>query len=152
VTPNEFHDRDGWCDVAETENAGQTEQNHFDLIVIGSGPGGYVGAIRAAQLGMSVACVERDRLGGVCLNWGCIPTKALLRTAELYTEVKDHGADWGFEAENLKVNWQQVIGRSRAQQRRPVPLQEKQDHPRSGPRENHARLHADPPGRGADSR
>ena len=59
---------------------------HYDLIVIGSGPGGYVGAIRAAQLGMNVACIERDKLGGVCLNWGCIPTKALLHNAELYVE------------------------------------------------------------------
>ena len=56
----------------------------YDLIVIGGGPAGYVGAIRAAQLGKRVVCVERDRVGGVCLNWGCIPTKALLRNAELY--------------------------------------------------------------------
>ncbi|MFG0330676.1 MAG: dihydrolipoyl dehydrogenase [Phycisphaerales bacterium] len=88
-------------------------QNHFDLIVIGGGPAGYVGAIRAAQLGMSVACVERDRLGGVCLNWGCIPTKALLKNAELYAEITRHGADWGLEFENLTVKWDKVIGRSR---------------------------------------
>ena len=56
---------------------------NFDLIVIGGGPAGYVAAIRAAQLGLSVACVERDKLGGVCLNWGCIPTKALIAGAEL---------------------------------------------------------------------
>jgi dihydrolipoamide dehydrogenase len=86
---------------------------HFDLIVIGSGPGGYVGAIRAAQLGMKVAIVERDRLGGVCLNWGCIPTKALLHNAELYMEAVNHGADWGIEFEKVKVNWQKVVGRSR---------------------------------------
>ncbi len=55
----------------------------YDLLVIGGGPGGYVAAIRAAQLGMKVACVERERLGGICLNWGCIPTKALLRSAEV---------------------------------------------------------------------
>jgi len=57
----------------------------FDLAVIGAGPGGYVAAIRAAQLGLRCAVVEREHLGGICLNWGCIPTKALLRTAELYT-------------------------------------------------------------------
>ena len=55
-----------------------------DLVILGSGPGGYVAAIRASQLGMSVAIVERERLGGICLNWGCIPTKALLRTSEIY--------------------------------------------------------------------
>ncbi len=88
---------------------------HFDLIVIGSGPGGYVGAIRAAQLGMKVALVERDKLGGVCLNWGCIPTKALLHNAELYMEAIRHGEQWGFEfkPDAVKVNWEKVIGRSR---------------------------------------
>lgn len=91
------------------------ENKHFDLIVIGGGPGGYVGAIRAGQLGMKVACVERNRLGGVCLNWGCIPTKALLHNAELYREAIMHGNDWGFEIEpsKVKVNWDKVIGRSR---------------------------------------
>src|ERR1700737_2273789 len=58
--------------------------NSFDLVVIGGGPGGYVAAIRAAQLGMKTALVERDQLGGICLNWGCIPTKALLRSSEIY--------------------------------------------------------------------
>ena len=57
-------------------------EKHFDLVVIGSGPGGYVGAIRAAQLGMKTAIIDRDKLGGVCLNWGCIPSKALLHNAE----------------------------------------------------------------------
>lgn len=88
-------------------------ESHFDLIVIGGGPGGYVGAIRAAQLGMKVACVERDRLGGVCLNWGCIPTKALLKNAYLYNEVNKHGAEWGIEFERLTHNWSKVISRSR---------------------------------------
>ena len=89
---------------------------HYDLIVIGSGPGGYVGAIRAAQLGMKVCCIERDKLGGVCLNWGCIPTKALLHNAELYAEAIKHGEQWGFEIrpDAVKVNWEKVIGRSRA--------------------------------------
>ncbi len=59
-------------------------ETHFDLIVIGGGPGGYVTAIRASQLGGKVALVEREHLGGICLNWGCIPTKALLRTSEIY--------------------------------------------------------------------
>jgi dihydrolipoamide dehydrogenase len=86
---------------------------HYDLLVIGSGPGGYVGAIRAAQLGMKTACVERDKLGGVCLNWGCIPTKALLHNADLYREAITHGAEWGIEVEKVKVNWEKVIGRSR---------------------------------------
>ena len=65
------------------------ETKHYDLIVIGGGPGGYVGAIRAAQMGLKVACIERGKLGGVCLNWGCIPTKALLHNAELYMEPSD---------------------------------------------------------------
>ena len=59
-------------------------ESSFDLIVVGGGPGGYVAAIRAAQLGMNTALVERDHLGGICLNWGCIPTKALLRSSEIY--------------------------------------------------------------------
>ena len=58
--------------------------NLFDLIVLGAGPGGYVAAIRASQLGLNVAVVEREHLGGICLNWGCIPTKAMLRSAEVY--------------------------------------------------------------------
>lgn len=87
--------------------------NHYDLIVIGGGPAGYVGAIRAAQLGMKTACIERDKLGGVCLNWGCIPTKALLHNAELYQEAVVHGAEWGLESEHVHVNWERVIGRSR---------------------------------------
>ena len=89
------------------------ENEAFDLVVIGGGPGGYVAAIRAAQLGMSVACVERDRLGGVCLNWGCIPTKALLHGAELYSKLKHEASDWGIEVGNLSHNWEKVIGRSR---------------------------------------
>ncbi len=91
------------------------ETKHFDLIVIGGGPGGYVGAIRAAQMGMKVACVERSKLGGVCLNWGCIPTKALLHNAELYLEAIRHGRDWGFDIDpaSVKVDWSKVMGRSR---------------------------------------
>jgi len=89
------------------------EKKHYDLIVIGSGPAGYVGAIRAAQLGKSVACVERNRLGGVCLNWGCIPSKALLHNAELYMEAVRHGAQWGLNFDNVTVDWDAIIKRSR---------------------------------------
>jgi len=85
----------------------------FDLIVIGSGPGGYVGAIRAAQLGLSVACVDRDKLGGVCLNWGCIPSKALLYGAQMYDEVVNHGKEWGIDVGEVSVDWGTFIGRSR---------------------------------------
>jgi len=66
----------------------------FDILVIGGGPGGYVAAIRAAQLGLKTALVEREHLGGICLNWGCIPTKALLRSADIYRNFK-HAADYG---------------------------------------------------------
>jgi dihydrolipoamide dehydrogenase len=86
--------------------------NAFDLIVIGSGPGGYVTAIRAAQLGMKVGIVERDRLGGICLNWGCIPTKALLRSAEVYRNFK-HANEFGLSAENVKFDPAAVVKRSR---------------------------------------
>lgn len=85
---------------------------HFDLIVIGGGPAGYVGAIRAAQLGLKVACVERNRLGGVCLNWGCIPSKSLLANAELMEKLS-HANDWGISFDKMKVDWSKVIGRSR---------------------------------------
>ena len=90
-----------------------TNEQTFDLVVIGGGPGGYVGAIRAAQLGMKVACVERDRLGGVCLNWGCIPTKALLAGAEFYHKLQYDADQWGITADNVAHNWEKVIGRSR---------------------------------------
>ncbi len=89
------------------------DTKHYDLIVIGSGPGGYVGAIRAAQLGMKVACVERDKLGGVCLNWGCIPSKALLHNAQLVDEAVNHGKEWGINFTGAKIDFKTVIGRSR---------------------------------------
>jgi dihydrolipoamide dehydrogenase len=85
----------------------------FDLVVIGAGPGGYVAAIRAAQLGMKTAVVERDRLGGICLNWGCIPTKALLRTSELYHQMQNAEA-FGLRADNVGFDLSKVIARSRA--------------------------------------
>ncbi|MBX3375179.1 MAG: dihydrolipoyl dehydrogenase [Phycisphaeraceae bacterium] len=100
------HDRQGQYIVAESR--------HYDLIVIGGGPGGYVGAIRAAQLGMKTACIERSKLGGVCLNWGCIPTKALLHNAELYQHAIVHGEAWGIKVEKATVDWEKVIGRSRS--------------------------------------
>jgi len=89
------------------------EAQSFDLVIIGGGPGGYVGAIRAAQLGLRVACVERDKLGGVCLNYGCIPTKALLAGAEFYSHLKHEAGDWGIQADNVRHNWEKVIQRSR---------------------------------------
>jgi len=85
----------------------------YDLIVIGGGPAGYVGAIRAAQLGKKVACVEADRAGGTCLNWGCIPTKALLRNAELYQTMRTKAGDFGLSIEGLSYDWGAVVKRSR---------------------------------------
>ncbi len=84
----------------------------YDLIVIGSGPGGYVAAIRASQLGMKVGVVERESLGGICLNWGCIPTKALLKSAQVF-EYMQHAEDYGLELGESKPNFEKVIGRSR---------------------------------------
>lgn len=86
---------------------------NYDLIVIGGGPAGYVGAIRAAQLGKKVACIEKERAGGTCLNWGCIPTKSLLRNAELYHLMSHRAGDFGFTFDNLSFDWSKVIKRSR---------------------------------------
>src|SRR5260370_41380210 len=83
------------------------------LVVSGGGPAGYVGAHRAAQLGQKVACVEKERAGGTCLNWGCIPTKSLLRNAELYQLLQKRAADFGFSFENLSFDWAKIISRSR---------------------------------------
>ena len=85
----------------------------FDLIVLGGGPGGYVAAIRAAQLGMKTAVVEREHLGGICLNWGCIPTKALLRTSEI-NHLLHHLPDFGFAAVEPRFEIDKVVKRSRA--------------------------------------
>ena len=87
------------------------EQN-FDLIVVGGGPGGYVAAIRAAQLKMNVALVEREHLGGICLNWGCIPTKALLRTSEI-NHLLHHLDSYGFTAQNVSFDIAKIVDRSR---------------------------------------
>jgi dihydrolipoamide dehydrogenase len=84
----------------------------FDLVVIGSGPGGYVTAIRASQLGLKTAIVERSELGGICLNWGCIPTKALLKTAEVY-ETLDHLKDYGLSVQGRAFDFDAVVQRSR---------------------------------------
>ena len=89
----------------------------FDVIIIGSGPGGYVTAIRAAQLGFKVAIVEKQYLGGICLNWGCIPTKALLRSAEIYHYMK-HAKDYGLSADNVSYDPKAVVQRSRGVSRR----------------------------------
>src|ERR1700732_1432052 len=86
----------------------------YDLIVVGGGPAGYVGAIRAAQLGKKVACVEKERAGGTCLNWGCIPTKSLLRNAELYHILQKRSIDFGFKFDNLSFDWSKIISRSRS--------------------------------------
>src|ERR1700744_1087105 len=88
-------------------------ETSFDLIVLGGGPGGYVAAIRAAQLGMKAAVVEREALGGICLNWGCIPTKALLRTSEI-NHLLHHLPDFGFAAVKPHFEVDKVVKRSRA--------------------------------------
>ncbi|MGZ5248322.1 MAG: FAD-dependent oxidoreductase, partial [Flavitalea sp.] len=83
----------------------------YDVIVLGSGPGGYVAAIRASQLGLKTAIIEKESLGGVCLNWGCIPTKALLKSASVYENIK-HSTDFGIEASGTP-DFGKVISRSR---------------------------------------
>jgi dihydrolipoamide dehydrogenase len=87
--------------------------NAFDVIVVGGGPGGYVCAIRCAQLGLKTAVVERDRMGGICLNWGCIPTKALLRSSEIW-HLMHRLDEYGFSADNFKFDIEKIVKRSRA--------------------------------------
>src|SRR5688572_24790878 len=84
----------------------------YDLIVIGSGPGGYVAAIRASQLGMKVGVVEKAEIGGICLNWGCIPTKALLKSANVFGYIK-HAKDYGIEVKDFKADFSGIVQRSR---------------------------------------
>src|SRR6201997_1822735 len=87
--------------------------DHYDVLVIGSGPAGYVCAIRCAQLGLKTAVVEREKLGGICLNWGCIPTKALLKSSEIWHLL--HRLDeFGFAADNPRFDLGKVVKRSRA--------------------------------------
>jgi len=88
------------------------KEDTFDVVVVGGGPGGYVTAIRAAQLGMKTALVEREHLGGICLNWGCIPTKALLRSAEVYRNMK-HAVSYGLKAASVGFDLEEVVKRSR---------------------------------------
>ncbi len=99
------------CDITISKGAIIVPTN-YDLIVLGSGPGGYVAAIRAAQLGLKTAIVERENLGGICLNWGCIPTKALLRSAEIYHYMQ-HAGDYGLTASGISADIDAVVKRSR---------------------------------------
>src|SRR5262249_458394 len=85
---------------------------NFDIIVVGGGPGGYVAAIRAAQLGMKTAVVDREHMAGTCLNWGCIPTKALLRTSEVYGLIK-HAESFGLSVKDVAYDAKKVVERSR---------------------------------------
>ncbi|TAF67722.1 MAG: dihydrolipoyl dehydrogenase [Cytophagales bacterium] len=89
-----------------------SSQQQYDLIVIGSGPGGYVAAIRASQLGMKVAVIEKEELGGICLNWGCIPTKALLKSAQVFEYIQ-HANDYGINVQNPTADFKSMIKRSR---------------------------------------
>ena len=84
----------------------------FDLVVLGAGPGGYVAAIRASQLGLNVAIVEREHLGGICLNWGCIPTKAMLRSAEVY-HLAERAKEFGLSAQKVSFDLSKIVARSR---------------------------------------
>ncbi len=95
-----------------TRSKARKDGMNYDLIVIGSGPGGYVAAIRASQLGLKVAVVEREELGGICLNWGCIPTKALLKSAQVF-EYLQHAADYGIKVTGAEADFDSMIKRSR---------------------------------------
>src|SRR3972149_10653619 len=88
------------------------QEKSYEIAILGGGPGGSVAAIRAAQLGLKTVVIEKDRLGGICLNWGCIPTKALLKNAEIYSLFK-RANDWGLSYENLRFDFGKIIKRSR---------------------------------------
>jgi len=89
-----------------------TNQFDYDVVVLGGGPGGYVAAIRSAQLGLKTAIIEKENLGGICLNWGCIPTKALIRNADI-VHLLGKGKEFGFKFDNLKVDYKVAVKRSR---------------------------------------
>ncbi len=89
-----------------------TNDKIYDVIIIGSGPGGYVAAIRASQLGLNTAVIEKDKLGGICLNWGCIPTKALLRASEI-NHIISETPDFGINVKNFSIDWKTIVSRSR---------------------------------------
>ncbi|HEY2593832.1 MAG TPA: FAD-dependent oxidoreductase, partial [Chloroflexota bacterium] len=89
------------------------EQSGFDVVIVGGGPGGYPAAIRAAQYGLRVALIEKERPGGVCLNWGCIPTKAMLRSADVLKTLQ-HSADYGILADNVRLDYPAVLKRKDA--------------------------------------
>lgn len=103
----------GYIQSFSAETSRRMADTNFDVLIIGSGPGGYVTAIRSAQLGFKTAIVERDYLGGICLNWGCIPTKALLRSAEVF-QYFQHAKDYGLKADNVGYDPKAVVARSRA--------------------------------------
>lgn len=88
-------------------------EKKFEIAVLGGGPGGYVAAIRAAQLGFKTVVIDKDNLGGICLNWGCIPTKALLKSAEYYNLIKNHSSDFGIEVQNVSFDFKKIVKRSR---------------------------------------
>jgi dihydrolipoamide dehydrogenase len=88
-------------------------EEKYNIAVLGGGPGGYVAAIRAGQLGLRTVVIDKDRLGGICLNWGCIPTKSLLKNAEIYDTLKNHGEDFGITAKELTFDFTKIIKRSR---------------------------------------
>ena len=88
-------------------------QGKFDLVIIGSGPAGYVAVVRAARLGKKVACVERAELGGICLNWGCIPTKALIQDAHLFAAMMQTATGYGLQVDRSKLQWNKIVARSR---------------------------------------
>ncbi len=87
--------------------------NKYQIATLGGGPGGYVAAIRAAQLGFKTVVIDKDNLGGICLNWGCIPTKSLIKNAEIFDSIKNHGRDFGLYAKELTFNFSEIIKRSR---------------------------------------
>ena len=88
-------------------------KKQYDIAILGGGPGGYVAAIRAGQLGFNTVVIDKDNLGGICLNWGCIPTKSLLKNAEIFDQIKNHGEDFGITADGLEFDFTKIVKRSR---------------------------------------